>query len=225
MRRWLGDFRDDFCWRSLCPLLCLVRVLLSLPWCPLLPSAWARARVSSWSVSLPLPPGRETPQCPGHLPRSSSCSAPPSRSLVPHHTWRAAAGALLKTREGTFPAPVEAPPQQRARKPRTGELQGCPARGGREDTTTPEAPLLPPWGEARAGGWASLTLPGAFTARVVVSAPLLWSALQRAGLPAPTCAFVSNRGAVVFSRYLGTRENKCHSVFRLSSPPLFRSYV
>lgn len=72
---------------------------------------------------------------------------------------------MLKALEGTLPAPVETLPQQRAGEPSAGELQQCQARRSREGTTTPEAPFLASLGEDGAGGWASLTLPGAFTAQ------------------------------------------------------------
>lgn len=135
-------------------------------------------------------------------------SAPPSGPCA-HHTWPLR-GLLCKERqEGPLAAPGEAPPPELGGESAAGVLPGCQARNNCVDDPQPEATHLtsPETGEGLKLGQPSVLLQEPEQQSHWHSLPRLLCVaghFKEKGLLFLTCAFVSDRGVIVSSKYLGT---------------------
>lgn len=156
--------------------------------------------------------------------RPSRGSAPSSSHLPASHLVRLR--VLCEEKKERHPSCL----RKLAGKSKAGVLQGCQTRKNHVDHLKPQATdsSYLPGGRRQLEMGPDLSLaPRALPTKwlVFITQASVAGHFKEKGLLFLTCAFVSNRGVIVFSKYLGTRVNKYHSVFQFPRPPFFKSYV
>lgn len=178
------------------PLLCVVSSSLSLPSQGHCDTQARRQRPESVLESpLPLLSTSQQPLFPSHL------------ALL----WV----LLYRENPGSYPsASAEALSQELTGKSSAGVLQGCQTSIGRPQARATHLTSLEAGGGLKWGQPSNLTTRAFTTKRLVfITQASVAGHFKEEGLLFLTCAFVSDRGVIVFSKYLGTPVNKYHSVF------------